>query len=106
MRQGADFKELINDTNNLIDAFTTPLNVTAEYIDRISKGDLPAKITEEYHGDFNEIKNNLNVCIDAIQALVDESDNLSNSAINGRIRVRGNADKHGGEFRNIIIGVK
>ena len=40
--------------------------MTAEYVDRISKGDIPPKITDTYNGDFNEIKNNLNVCIDAI----------------------------------------
>ena len=40
---------------------------SAEYIDRISKGDTPPKITEEYRGDFNEIKNNLNALIDVIQ---------------------------------------
>ena len=28
--------------NKLIDAFVAPINVTAEYVDRISKGDIPA----------------------------------------------------------------
>ncbi len=37
-----------------------PLNVAAKYVDDISKGDIPAKITDTYNGDFNEIKNNLN----------------------------------------------
>ena len=41
-----------------------PLNVAATYVDRISKGDLPPKITDSYNGDFNTIKNNLNVLID------------------------------------------
>ncbi|MEZ5335787.1 MAG: hypothetical protein R2741_11400 [Methanolobus sp.] len=30
---------------------------------------MPEKITDEYYGDFNEIKNNLNQCDDAINAL-------------------------------------
>ena len=37
-----------------------PLNVAAKYVDDISKGDIPAKITDTYNGDFNVIKNNLN----------------------------------------------
>ena len=40
--------------------------MTAEYVDRISKGDIPPKITDTYNGDFNEIKNNLNACIDTM----------------------------------------
>ncbi|MEZ5335862.1 MAG: hypothetical protein R2741_11820 [Methanolobus sp.] len=44
--------------NSCLDAFIGPLNVAAEYIDRISKGDIPPAITDSYNGDFNEIKNN------------------------------------------------
>ncbi len=57
--QGA-WGELVLGINQLIDAFVRPINVTAEYVERISKGDIPNKITEDYKGDFNEIKNNLN----------------------------------------------
>jgi hypothetical protein len=32
--------------------------------DRIAKGDIPKKITDNYNGDFNENKNNLNTCIE------------------------------------------
>ena len=59
--------------NDTLDAVIGPLNVSAEYVDRISKGDIPPKITDNYNGDFNEIKNNLNACIDAINALVAET---------------------------------
>ena len=46
-----------------------PLNVSAGYVDQISKGDIPAKITDTYNGDFNTIKNNLNPCIDGLGGL-------------------------------------
>ncbi|MCK4389397.1 MAG: methyl-accepting chemotaxis protein, partial [Desulfobacterales bacterium] len=63
------FKKIVEGVNDTLDAVIAPLNVAAEYIDRISKGDIPEKITDEYKGDFNEIKNNLNVCIDALNGL-------------------------------------
>ena len=53
-------ENLVDGVNKLIDAFVGPINVTAEYVDRISKGDIPPKITDTITGDFNEIKNNLN----------------------------------------------
>ena len=62
----ADWGKLIGGVNDLCDAFVGPINVTAEYVDRISKGDIPPKITDTYNGDFNEIKNNLNNCIDTM----------------------------------------
>ena len=60
----SEFRPIVEGTNHLIDAFVAPINVTAEYVDRISKGDMPPKITDTYNGDFNELKNNLNACID------------------------------------------
>ncbi|HBG06773.1 MAG: chemotaxis protein [Geobacteraceae bacterium GWC2_58_44] len=63
--QGA-WGELLNGLNRLIEAFVQPINVTATYVDRISKGDIPEKITDTYYGDFNETKNNLNLLIDAM----------------------------------------
>ncbi|MEW6379376.1 MAG: methyl-accepting chemotaxis protein [bacterium] len=59
-----EFRGIIQGINDTLDAVISPLNVAAEYIDRISKGDIPAKITDDYRGDFNEIKNNLNTMID------------------------------------------
>ena len=40
--------------NETLDAVIGPLNVTAGYVDRISKGDIPPKITDHYNGDFND----------------------------------------------------
>ena len=67
-----DYRKVVQGVNDTLDAVIGPLNVAAEYVDRISKGDLPPKITDNYNGDFNEIKNNLNMCIDSITALVTE----------------------------------
>ncbi len=66
---GGGWRELVAGINNVIDAFVTPINITAAYIDRIAQGDLPDKITDEYQGDFNLIKNNVNLLIDAMQTV-------------------------------------
>jgi methyl-accepting chemotaxis protein len=82
-----------------------PLNVSAEYVDRISKGDIPPKITDKYNGDFNEIKNNLNNCIDNINALVGETGALIKASTEGQLATRGDAAKHQGDYRKIVEGV-
>ncbi|WP_373482445.1 methyl-accepting chemotaxis protein [Acetobacterium sp.] len=65
------FREIVAGVNNTLDAVVGPLNVAAEYIERIGKGQIPPKITDEYYGDFREIKNNLNACLDGLTALSD-----------------------------------
>ena len=81
------------------------MNVSAEYVDRISKGDIPPKITDTYKGDFNEIKNNLNNCIDKINALVTETGMLIKASADGKLTTRADASKHQGDFRKIVEGV-
>ncbi|MBF0543151.1 MAG: PAS domain-containing protein [Candidatus Riflebacteria bacterium] len=100
-----EFRGVADGLNEVLDAIIRPLNVTAEYIDRISKGDIPAKIIDTYNGDFNEIKNNLNNCINAINALTTDANTLSKAAIEGRLNVRADSSIHQGEFRKIIDGV-
>ncbi|HEY3346998.1 MAG TPA: MCP four helix bundle domain-containing protein [Nitrospirota bacterium] len=58
------YREIVEGINNTLDVIINPLRFTAEYVNRISTGDIPEKITEAYHGDFNDIKNSLNTCIE------------------------------------------
>ncbi|MDD2988274.1 MAG: methyl-accepting chemotaxis protein [Zoogloea sp.] len=100
-----DFRKIVEGVNDTLDAVIGPLNVAANYVDRISKGDIPAKITDSYNGDFNTIKNNLNTCIDAVDKLVADANLLSAAAIAGRLETRADASQHQGDFRKIVDGV-
>ncbi|MEW6710553.1 MAG: methyl-accepting chemotaxis protein, partial [Candidatus Riflebacteria bacterium] len=100
-----EFRPLVEGVNNILDAVIAPLNVSAEYIDRISKGDIPPKITDNYNGDFNEIKVNLNNCIDNINELVKDTNMLVTAAVEGKLATRANASKHQGDYRKIVEGV-
>ena len=100
-----DFRKIVQGVNECLDAVIGPLNVAAGYVDRISKGDIPPKITDKYNGDFNEIKNNLNQCVDAVNALVSDAAMLSVAAVEGKLATRADASKHQGDFRKIVQGV-
>ena len=104
-RHNGEFRRVVEGVNATLDAVIGPLNVSAEYIDRISKGDIPPRITDSYSGDFNEIKNNLNACIDAVNALVADAGVLSKAAVEGKLGVRAEAGKHQGDYRKIVEGV-
>ncbi len=100
-----EYAAMINGLNKTLDSVIGPLNVAAEYVDRISKGDMPKKITDHYNGDFNEIKVNLNSCIDNINALTADAYMLADAAIEGKLNIRADAGKHQGDYKKIIEGV-
>jgi methyl-accepting chemotaxis protein len=104
-KHGGDFRKIVEGVNTTLDAVIGPLNVAADYVDKISKGNIPARITDSYNGDFNTIKNNLNTCIDAVNALVSDTNLLVEAAVAGKLSTRADAAKHGGDFRKIVEGV-
>ncbi len=100
-----DFQAIVKGVNDTLDAVIGPLNVAAGYVDRISKGDIPNKITDTYNGDFNILKNNLNTCVDAVNALVSDANMLAKAAVDGKLATRADASKHQGDFQKIVAGV-
>ncbi len=100
-----DFRRIVEGVNDTLDAVIGPLNVAADYVDKIAQGNVPAKITDSYNGDFNIIKNNLNTCIDAVNALINDAAMLSNAAVEGLLDTRADAGKHQGDYRKIVEGV-
>jgi methyl-accepting chemotaxis protein len=100
-----DFRKIVEGVNQTLDAVIGPLNVAADYVDKISRGAIPQKITDNYNGDFNQIKNNLNVCIDAIDLMVADAGVLVKAAVEGKLATRADATKHQGDFRKVVEGV-
>jgi methyl-accepting chemotaxis protein len=96
------FADLIKGVNEMLDAVITPLQVSADYVEKISAGNIPAKITDNYHGDFNHIKNNLNRCIDSVDALVADAGMLAQA---GKLKTRAAPANTRRDFRKIIDGV-
>ncbi|WP_373483595.1 methyl-accepting chemotaxis protein [Acetobacterium sp.] len=76
------FRDIVVGVNNTLDAVVGPLNVAADYVDRIGKGQIPEKITVSYNGDFNTLKNSINACIDGLGALEESNRVLAKMSVN------------------------
>uniref|UniRef100_A0A7C4MN11 Methyl-accepting chemotaxis protein n=1 Tax=Desulfatirhabdium butyrativorans TaxID=340467 RepID=A0A7C4MN11_9BACT len=100
-----EFRAITVGINDTLDAVIGPLNVAAEYIDRISKGDIPPKITDNYNGDFNEIKNNINRCIDSLNGLINKMNYMSNQHDLGDIDVKIDEGEFQGAYRDMASGI-
>ncbi|HAG10986.1 MAG TPA: hypothetical protein DCK76_06300 [Desulfotomaculum sp.] len=98
------YKKIVQGFNDTLDAFTTPLKLAAEYIDSFTQGNTPPIITDEYKGDFNTIKNNLNSFIEEIGALVDEIGVVITAGKEGKLDQRANPDRVQGVWRKILRG--
>ena len=96
---------MINSINEILDHLTRPLRVAATYVDRIARGDIPPKITDTYHGDFNVIKNNLNNCIDIMNNLLDEATRVLKAETDGVLDERADADLFVGEWRQLVLRI-
>ncbi len=102
--QGA-YRDMIDGLNQTLDAVIQPLNISAEYVDRISKGDIPPRIEEDYKGDFNELKNNLNTMIDTLNFFVKDMTHMSSAHIDGQIDVFMQEEKFMGVFNTMSKGM-
>jgi len=100
-----EFAKVVRDVNTMLDTVVRPLNVVAEYVERIASGNIPGRISDEYKGDFNEIKKNLNQCVDVVNGLVTETVRLTEATAEGRLDIRGDADKFQGNFAKIVQGI-
>jgi methyl-accepting chemotaxis protein len=80
------------------------VDTVAQYLAKISRGEIPAKVTDRYSGDFEIMKNNLNTCIDNIKALVEDSHMLTVAAEAGKLATRAESGKHQGDYRKVIQG--
>jgi methyl-accepting chemotaxis protein len=98
-------RQISEGINHTLDAVTGPLNMAANYVERIAKGDIPPKITDAYNGDFNLIKNNLNTCIDSLNGLIEEMNHMSVEHEAGDIDVRIDENRFQGSYQTMAKGL-
>lgn len=99
------YAQLIRNVNELIDAFVQPINVTADYVERIAGGEIPEPIRHEYRGDFNLIRNNLNTLVGVMGGLAGQIDSLASEVRNGNLAARAEGADFEGTWKNLVVGL-
>jgi methyl-accepting chemotaxis protein len=89
----------------MLDALVTPLRLAAGAIDQISHGTIPPFVIDDYKGEYNNIKQNLNILLATLYGMHNETQNLITSINEGKLRTRGNDWDFGGIWRDLISGV-
>jgi methyl-accepting chemotaxis protein len=99
-----EFQPIVEGFNRVLEALVQPLRVTAQYVDRIAAGDIPPTITDEYKGEFNQIKQNLNRCIATLNSLIAGMNHMASEHNAGDIDVTIPADQFEGAYRTMAEG--
>ena len=92
-RHRGEYRRIIEGFNQTLDAVILPLQVAADYIAKISRGEIPAVIEREYKGDFNEIKQNLNLLVHASANIVRLAGRIEDGDLTVTIEKRSEADE-------------
>jgi methyl-accepting chemotaxis protein len=92
-KHNGGYRKIVEGVNDTLDAVVTPLKVAASYVDQISKGEMPKRITDEYRGDFNAIKNNLNTLIDAMVQITGTAEEIAAGNLMVKVKERSSEDK-------------
>lgn len=91
--------------NEIIKAFIDPISLTANYVKRISNGDIPKKIETPYQGEFNNIISNLNMLIDNLNRFIEEVKWMNDTFKLGNTRDKIDVAKFDGVYREMAQSV-
>jgi methyl-accepting chemotaxis protein len=97
-----EFQSIPEGINSTLDAITEPLFVAADYVAHISVGDIPVEITQNYNGDFNDIKNNLNALIRSENLIIEKSKLIAEGDLTVDVKKRSENDQLMGSLNEMV----
>jgi len=97
------YREVVEGVNSTLDAVIGPLNVAADYVARISVGDLPPQIRDEYRGDFNAIKENLNLLIRSTDDITTAAGEVARGNLTVALTKRSEKDELMGALSSMVV---
>ncbi|HTP26280.1 MAG TPA: MCP four helix bundle domain-containing protein, partial [Anaeromyxobacteraceae bacterium] len=104
-KHGGEFREIVQGFNDAVERIVTPFLTVADYLERISHGELPPRRVGEVPGEYMAMRASLNRCLDTIGGLVGDTDRLAQAAIEGNLSARADVSKHEGAFKKTLEGV-
>lgn len=99
------YKNILEGINQVLEALIKPITMAAQNIGDISKGIIPEKITDEYKGDFNTLKRNLNVSIGVLNGLITCQQLMAKEHGEGNIDWMIDVDRFQGVYKTVVQGI-
>ncbi|MBN1971425.1 MAG: methyl-accepting chemotaxis protein [Candidatus Delongbacteria bacterium] len=97
--------ELAEYFNVFVEKLQDVIRLTNDHIYDISIGNIPEPIVQEFHGDFETIKESINELIKVNTKMLDEISNVVSSAEKSDFSIRANSLGCLGDWQKVLIGV-
>jgi methyl-accepting chemotaxis protein len=97
--------ETIELINKMIDALVTPMHLAGNALDEIAHGKLPPFVIDDYKGEYNKIKQNINSLLAILYGMHGETEHLVSSVSQGKLKTRGNDWDYEGIWKDLIGGM-
>ncbi len=99
-----NWREMVQNLNRLVEAIATPLHEASNTLSEISVGNLNAKMTGQYQGEFAKIKDALNLTSDQLSNYIGEIQNTLTAVSNHDLQTRITQDFLG-DFSEIKVSI-
>ncbi|MBN2402381.1 MAG: hypothetical protein JXN64_08265 [Spirochaetes bacterium] len=87
-----DFKLILKEINNLINAFTSPMLTVANHLAIMAKGAIPPMMSVDYQGDFKVLENNFNSLINSMIRITEVAKSIANGNLDIKVDLRSDED--------------
>ncbi len=91
--------------NVILDESLGPINIQSVALQKMAGGDLSHRITEDFKGDHNRIKDALNQIANLAELAMKELHHLVEASRAGDLKVRTDARSFNGDWREIMTGI-
>ncbi len=103
---GGSWQDMIKGVNQVIEAFVSPIRITADSLRRIARGDIPGRISGDCKGDFNEIINNLNALISNLSETVHMAECIARGDLDVRVSILSEKDTLGKSLDTMVSTIR
>ncbi|MDY0091278.1 MAG: methyl-accepting chemotaxis protein [Candidatus Vecturithrix sp.] len=87
------WRDLVMGMNQIREAFIAPITTTAASLRRIARGRIPTELSEDYQGDFNKMRDDLNVVIRTLSKFTLDIQDAANQVASGSRQLNESADR-------------
>ena len=100
-----DYQKIVRGLNNTLENLIAPIEVTADYVARISQGELPPALIQGFPGDFQAIRENLNKLVKALNLLSDDLTTTIHAQKAGEMDARCHPQQLEGTYAALAQGI-
>jgi methyl-accepting chemotaxis protein len=105
-RFSGDSAEVLVAVNTILDSLITPLRMASSAIRELAHGSIPPDfVVTEYHGEFADIKRDLNSFLAVMYGMTHEMRHLIQAIKDGKLSTRGNDWDFEGCWKDLIAGL-